>query len=259
MQCLSTKNLGFMTVSSGSKGNSSLVLCGKTKLIIDDGITYSRLKKSIESIGLSFKDFSGILITHAHSDHVKGLEMLLKHTQLKVLIPEEMYDELKEIVPKSRVVFIKKHNKLNDTEITLIRTSHDTACSVGYIITYEDKSLVYITDTGYINRKYFDILSNKKIYLIESNHDEEMLRNGPYPPFLKARVLSDHGHLSNKMTASYLEKFVGKETKYVFLAHLSEHNNTAKLALEETQNKLKGKNIEIIIASQYEESKLVEV
>ena len=258
MPCPSTK-MKFMTVASGSKGNSSIVLCGSTRLLIDDGISYLRLKRAVESINLSFKDFSGILITHAHSDHVKGLESLIKHTNLKVLVPETMYPELKEIVPRDRFIFIKEHNMLNDTEITLFKTSHDTDCSVGYVITYNDKSLVYITDTGYINKKYFDMLSHKNIYLIESNHDEEMLRNGPYPPFLKARVISDHGHLSNKMTASYLDKFVDNNTKYVFLAHLSEHNNTEKLAYSETEEKLKGRNAEIIIAKQNEESKLIEV
>ncbi len=259
MQCLSTKNMFFMTVATGSKGNSSILMCGPTRLIIDDGVSYLRLKRAIESVGLTFKDFSGILITHAHSDHVKGLETTLKNTKLKVLVPKEMYPELREIVPKDRVIFIKENNKLNDTEITLFKTSHDADCSVGFIITYNNKSLAYITDTGYINRKYFDMLKHKDIYLIESNHDEEMLRNGPYPPFLKARVLSDHGHLSNKMTASYLDKFVDENTKYVFLAHLSEHNNTEELALSETKEKLKDRKTKILIAKQNEQSELIEV
>ena len=259
MQCLSIKKMYFRTIASGSKGNSSIVLCGDTRLLIDDGISYLTLKRNLESMSLDFSMFKGILITHSHSDHVKGLESLLKHTKLKVLIPEEMYHELKDIVPKYRVIFIKEINKLDDVKIEVFNTSHDTDISVGYIITYNDKTLVYITDTGYLNKKLFKKLSNKNIYLMECNHDEEMLRNGPYPPFLKSRVLSDHGHLSNKLASSYLKQFVTENTKYIFLAHLSEKNNTEELAMKEVLDALKDKNIKVYIAKQDEMGKLVEV
>ena len=162
-------------------------------------------------------------------------------------------------VPKNQAIFIKNKNKLGSITIELIHTSHDTACSVGYIITYKNKSLVYITDTGYINRKYLKMIENKYIYLIESNHDEEMLMNGPYPPFLKQRVISDRGHLSNRTTASYLKQVVGENTKYVVLAHLSEQNNDENLALKIAKEALFEKNIELIIAHQNEVSPVIEV
>ena len=258
MQCNSI-NMIFQTLSSGSKGNSAIVICGEVKLLIDAGISYNRIKNILDEEGLDFPNFSGILITHSHSDHIKGLESIIKHTKLKVIIPKEMYEELKEIVPLNRTIFIQDKNKLKDVEIDLIHTSHDTKSSVGYIITYNNRSLVYITDTGYINRKYLKVLKGKSIYLIESNHDEEMLMNGPYPPFLKQRVLSDKGHLSNKTTAGYLEQLITEDTKYILLAHLSEKNNTEEKALEETKAKVINKNIEIMIARQDEASKLIEV
>ena len=130
---------------------------------------------------------------------------------------------------------------------------------MGYIITYNGKSLVYVTDTGYINRKYLSKMQGKNIYLIESNHDEEMLMNGPYPPFLKQRVLSDKGHLSNKTTASYLEKLVTDDTKYVLLGHISEKNNTQELALKETNSKLDNRKVKVMLALQDETSKMIEV
>ena len=258
MPCQCT-SLSFKTLASGSKGNSAIVLTEKTKLIIDIGIPYNTLKRHLEEENLSFNDFSGILITHSHNDHIKGLQITLKHTDLKVLIPKEMYSELKEIVPKDRVVFINKVNKLNDMLIELIPTSHDTISSCGYLITYNDKSLVYITDTGYLSRKNLKKITDKEIYLLESNHDEEMLMNGPYPPFLKQRVISDKGHLSNNTTASYLEEITTDKTKYVILAHISEKNNTHELAYQTTYKKLKDKNIEIMIALQDEVGKKVEV
>lgn len=258
MPCQCT-NLKFKTFASGSKGNCAIVLCGKIKLIIDIGISYLTLKRNLEQNNLDINQFSAILITHSHSDHIKGLSSLIKQTKLRVLIPKEMYPELKEIIPIERIIFLNDQNKIQDVEIELIHTSHDTACSVGYIITYHNKSLVHITDTGYINRKYLKLMEKKDIYLIESNHDEEMLMNGPYPPFLKQRVISDRGHLSNNTTASYLEQIIGDNTKYILLAHISEKNNTEELAYKTTKEKLQGKNIKLLVAHQYEESPLIEV
>ena len=148
---------------------------------------------------------------------------------------------------------------INDLNIELIHTSHDAPSSVGFIFSYQGKSLVYVTDTGYINRKYLTKMVEKDAYIIESNHDEIMLMDGPYPRFLKERVISDQGHLSNTTTAKYLKKIVGKNTKNIILAHLSETNNTEELALETTKRELEGKNINIIAAKQYEGSPMIEV
>ena len=247
------------TIASGSKGNCSIVLSDETKFIIDMGISYLTLKKSLEENSLSFDQFTGILITHNHKDHVNGLASLIKKTNLQLFIPLEMYDGIKEIVPKDRCEFIDNIHKINDTTIELIHTSHDAPCSLGYIISDAKSSIVYITDTGYINRKYLSKMVNKDLYLIESNHDEVMLMDGPYPRFLKERVISDKGHLSNTTTSKYLKKIVGERTKYVILAHISEKNNTEELAYTCTKEMLDNDKIDIIIAKQYEESPMIEV
>ena len=249
----------FKTIASGSKGNCSIVLCDNTNLIIDMGISYLTLKRSLEENSLSFADFTGILITHCHKDHTSGLTSLIKHTNLEVYIPEEMYDSLKEYVPYAKCKFIEDKFNINDVEIELIHTSHDAPYSVGYIIEHNNKSLVYVTDTGYINRKYLNKMVNKNLYLIESNHDEIMLMDGPYPRFLKERVISDKGHLSNKTTAGYLKKIVGPNTKQIMLAHLSEKNNTEEKALESIEEINLDKSIKVNIARQHEESELIEV
>lgn len=247
------------TIASGSKGNCSIVLCDETKFIIDMGISYLTLKKSLEENSLSFEQFTGILITHNHKDHINGLASLIKKTNLQAFIPQEMYDGLKEVLSKDRCEFIDDEFKINDITIELIHTSHDAPYSVGFIITQNDKSLVYVTDTGYINRKYLNKMQDKDLYLIESNHDEVMLMDGPYPRFLKERVISDKGHLSNTTTAKYLKKLIGPKTKTILLAHISETNNTEELALETTKKTLENTNIEILIAKQYEESPMIEV
>ncbi len=247
------------TISSGSKGNCAIVLCDEINLIIDMGIPYLTLLKSLEENSLSFDNFSGILITHNHKDHITGLKSLIKKTDLNVYIPREMYEGIKNSVSEDRCIFIDDQFEINDIKIELIHTSHDAPYSVGFIINQADKSLVYVTDTGYINRKYLNKMVNKSIYVIESNHDEVMLMDGPYPRFLKERVISDTGHLSNKTTAKYLKKIIGDNTKYVLLAHLSEKNNTPEKALEAMVNEELDKQVEILIASQYEMSKILEV
>lgn len=249
----------FKTLSSGSKGNCSIVLCDNTNIIIDMGISYLTLKRSLEENSLSFSNFQGILITHCHKDHTSGLSTLINKTNLNVYIPEAMYDSLREYVPKARCVFIEDQFNINDVSIELIHTSHDAPSSVGFIIEYKDRNLVYVTDTGYINRKYLDKMVNKNLYLIESNHDEIMLMDGPYPRFLKERVISDKGHLSNNTTAKYLKKITGDKTKNIILAHLSEKNNTEEKALEAICNEGLDSNIKINIARQYEESEMIEV
>ena len=151
---------------------------------------------------------------------------------------------------------------IKDIHVEVIHTSHDTEDSLGYIINNEDKSLVYITDTGYINRKYFDLLSNRNLYIMESNHDVEMLNNGKYPFELRQRILSDKGHLSNYDSAKYLAKFIGDKTKYILLAHLSEENNTEELAYKTLTNRLNKENEQvdnIIIATQNKETELIKL
>ena len=247
------------TIASGSKGNCTIVLCNDTNLIIDMGISYLTLKKSLEENSLSFDNFKGILITHCHKDHTKGLSSLIKKTNIPVYIPEKMYDSIKEYVPYPRCIIIDDEFYINDVKINLLHTSHDAPCSVGFIIRNNDKSLVYITDTGYINRKILNNIVGKDCYIIESNHDEVMLMDGPYPRFLKERVISDKGHLSNITTAKYLKKIVGKNTKNIILVHRSETNNTEEKILEAIDNVELDKNINIYIARQNEEGPLIEV
>ena len=247
------------TLASGSKGNCSIVLCDETNLIIDMGISFLTLQKTLEENSLSFKNFAGVLITHCHNDHTKGLATLIKKTNLKVYIPEGMYESIKELVPYPNCHFIEDKFEINDVEIELIHTSHDAPSSVGYIIKHNGRSLVYVTDTGYINRKYLERMVGHDCYLIESNHDEVMLMDGPYPRFLKERVISDEGHLSNSTTAKYLKKIIRPNTKTIILAHLSEKNNTKEKALEAIQEQQLPEEITIMIADQYKESPFIEV
>lgn len=246
-------------LSSGSKGNTTYIESDKAKILIDIGNTSKYVKEKLEEFGVEPEELDAILITHTHVDHIKGLKVFEKKYHVPVYITDKMYkslDFLDSYIPLSDEFDIR------DIHITAIKTSHDVEDSRGYIISNDDKSIVYITDTGYINNKYFDILSNRNLYIMESNHDVEMLTNGKYPFQLRQRILSDKGHLSNYDSAKYLSSFIGDNTKYILLAHLSEENNTEELAYETLISRLNNDNKHvdnIIILKQDKETELISV
>ncbi len=247
-------------IQSGSKGNCTIVICDSIKLLIDLGISYKKLIEELNKINININDITGLLITHNHKDHIKGIDTFIKKTNIKLFIPKDLYPSLKDEIPslkEDNCIFLEEIDRIENIETQLIHTSHDAPFSVGYNIKYDDKELCYVTDTGYINRKYLNLMNNKDIYIIESNHDEKMLMDGPYPRFLKERVISDRGHLSNKTTALYLKKIIGNKTKYIILAHLSEKNNDPSIALSTVKEKVPNNNI--IIAYQETGTNIIEV
>lgn len=248
-------------IASGSKGNCTLVMSSTTKILIDVGVTAIHIKNSLESEGIDINTLDGVLISHTHSDHIKGLVQIVKKYGLKVYAtPQLLYDLIK-IIPIESIIVINENFEIGDINILLMETSHDVM-SYGFVIENKGTSMVYITDTGYINKKYHKLTLNKNIYVIETNHDEEMLMNGPYPYHLKQRVISDKGHLSNRYTGKYLSKVIGSDTKYIFLAHISENNNTYDLALEQVKDELinsEFNNYEMIVTHQNEETEMIEV
>lgn len=249
-----------IVLSSGSKGNTTYIESGDTKILIDIGNSCKYVKDKLDIIGVDAKDIDAIFLTHTHVDHIKGLKVFTKRFGTKVYLTKGMLEDLDYIENYS--IIDNKIIELKDIVLEIIKTSHDAKDPVGYIINGDSKSIVYITDTGYINQKYFDILSNRDIYILESNHDIEMLNNGSYPFHLRQRILGDKGHLSNYDSAKYLSTFLGSRTKYIVLAHLSEENNTANLAYNTLKERLDNNNQnvdKIIIATQNEETEMLEV
>lgn len=249
-----------IVLSSGSKGNTTYIETKQTKILIDAGNTCKYIVNKLEEYQINPKDIDAILITHTHSDHIKGLPTLLKKINPCIYLTESMYKSM-EYIENYHII---KEDTINikDININVIKTSHDTEESLGYIINNDNKSIVYITDTGYINRKYFDLLKNKEIYIMESNHDIEMLNNSSYPFSTRQRILSDKGHLSNYDSAKYLSNFIGNKTKYILLAHLSEENNTEDLAYSTLLTRLEkeNKNVEnVIITKQNKETEFINI
>ena len=245
-------------LSSGSKGNSTYVETKSHKILIDIGTSSLYVEKALKEIDVNPSDIDVVLITHSHVDHVSGLKVFCKKYNPIVYISPVTLKEA-----GLDLVNTKDINNIDLEEVKSVKLSHDVGDIRGYIIEEDNSSMVYITDTGYIREKDFETLRDKTLYVFESNHDVERLMDNPnYPHHVKIRILSDKGHLSNRDSSKYMAKFIGKNTKYVILAHLSEQNNTEDLALSTLKEEFKEKKIDfsnISIARQNEKTEIFNI
>lgn len=213
----------FHVIASGSRGNATLVANQKTAILIDMGITLTRLKEGLAEINLKPSDLKGALFTHNHVDHISGI---------KFISPKIMY-ALEGTLPSSlsNVLELNKPVTIGDFEVTAFSTCHDANNPCGYIIKDKDESLVYMTDTGVFLTENIALVKNPTYLIIESNHDIKMLLKTERTYELKTRIMSELGHLCNEDSAIAAISIIGKDTKEIVLAHLSEEANTPELAL----------------------------
>ena len=227
----------FEVLSSGSKGNTTYIETNGTKIIVDMGNSCKYVVEKLAEIGVDPNDIDAIMLTHIHTDHTNGLKTFLKKYKTKVYLAGSM---LKYLAFIDDYFIIDTNVCIGDLlrNIDIVRTSHDVEDSFGYVVNNLDKSIVYITDTGYINQRYFDLLKNKDAYVIESNHDVDMLMSTSRPLMLKKRILSDNGHLSNDDCARVIRNCITSNTKKILLAHISQQANTYQLAYQTMTNML---------------------
>ncbi len=231
-------------LASGSKGNATLIETKDANILIDAGLPLSNLEKRLNK---KMPNIDILLITHTHIDHIKGINSILKKYKPKI------YTISEELTKKIPLIYEVNYNKsiiMKNITIETFELSHDVPC-MGIYIKNNDKELVYITDTGYIKETIINKYKNKDIYILESNYDEEMLKNGPYPFNLQQRIRGSKGHLSNSESTRYQKQLLGLKTKYLCLAHLSEENNTPEIAKAEAEKNKKNKT-NLIICSQKE-------
>lgn len=219
----------IVVLGSSSSGNSTYVEMGDNKFLIDVGLGFNDIKDKLFKLGVYPDEINFIIITHAHNDHVRSLHSFARVYNTKVYIGSSTFNEYQKKEFLNNYEFLEDVDNINGIDIVKIPISHDKS-GYGFILTYDNKSICYMTDTGYINNKYHNLMSNKTVYMLESNHDIEMEMNGSKDYYTKIRNTGNEGHLSNEDCARYLNTFIGKDTKAIILMHISEHDNTYDLA-----------------------------
>lgn len=214
----------YYVLASGSKGNCSVVESEGQFLIIDCGATKKYLKEAFQKIGIDYNEALALLITHEHSDHIKQVEMF---SHLPIYAPCEIRSLPDEIFVEPYTPFV-----IGPFHITPIALSHDTDDTVGYIITDGIETLVQVTDTGYVSHQNEEMIRNADYYIFESNYDLMMLMRSARPAYLKSRINSDYGHLSNSQSSKVIANIIGPRTKEIVLAHISQECNTRQLAYD---------------------------
>jgi len=229
----------LVSIASGSSGNCIYVGSESTHLLVDAGISNKRIEQGLSEIGLKGSEINGIVITHEHSDHTKGLGVLARKYGVPIYGTPETLEEISkmkylgEYPPELFRSFQPDVDfSVGDLEVKPFRIDHDAANPVAYRIQHGKKSVAVATDMGHYDQYIIDHLQGLDALLVESNHDVKMLETGPYPYYLKRRILGDHGHLSNENAGRLLGYILHDRLKYILLGHLSKENNYEELAYE---------------------------
>lgn len=228
--------------ASGSTGNCCLIRHNGEGFLVDAGISARRIRSSLSEAGLPIASLAAILITHEHTDHIKGLSVFLKSVPVPVYAPEAVAALLCRTVPGAhyyvRSIAMEVPVDVGAFSVTAFPTPHDAAQSAGYRLSAEGRTISICTDTGCVTEVMLRHLRGSDVALIEANHDADLLRSGPYPPALKRRILSARGHLSNDDCARLAAELSAFGTRALVLGHISRENNEPGLALRTVRRAL---------------------
>lgn len=229
----------FQTFGSGSCGNCAYVGSDTTHLLVDVGISRKRTVESLHAIGLDLRDVDGIFLTHEHTDHIQGLPLIAKQSDMPIYATRGTIEAIRNMpkfqgIDPARFIPVKADEKVTIKDLTVnpMTISHDAAEPVGYRILYGRKKACVCTDLGCFNDYTVECLRNSDVVLLEANHDVNMLEVGPYPYRLKQRILGSLGHLSNMTAGDLLSRILNGHMKGILLGHLSAENNLPELAYE---------------------------
>ncbi len=227
----------FCSLFSSSSGNSTFIGSAKTGILIDAGVSAKRIKTALSDRDIDPASIAAIFVTHEHTDHIKGIRVLASNFHIPVYATEGTLRGLEDadMLNNKFPVFVMPDEgvQVGDMFIKSFRTPHDCNESCGYTVEFPDERRAAVaTDIGHITNEIMNALIGCDLVMLESNHDVGMLENGIYPYYLKRRILSDRGHLSNEACADAAEQLVERGTTRLFLGHLSTENNIPELAYQ---------------------------
>lgn len=227
----------FCSLSSGSSGNCQYVETDRTKILIDSGFSGKKIESLLLSIDVNPNDIDYILVTHEHIDHVRGVGVLSRRYDIPILANEKTWVAMERLIGKIsdkniRVIQSEKAFELEDLGIYPFKIFHDASEPLGYCFYHGNVKISIMTDTGWVNNDMKEAIKDSSLYLIESNHDTQMLKEGGYPWSLKQRILGTKGHLSNVDAARILTEVLRGNREIVLLGHLSKENNIPELAYD---------------------------
>lgn len=255
----------FSTIVSGSSGNCVYIEAGDTRILVDAGCSNRCLVQSLASFGTSPSEISAIFISHEHRDHISGALRISKRFDIPLYASAETWRSLpfcNDYFDWQQHIF-EYGMKIGEMEIDFFRLSHDAVQPVGFVFSHQQTKVGVATDTGTITPSMAKKLANIDGLVFEANHDLSMLMKGPYPYFLKQRVNSEKGHLSNRQAGLALAELCGERTKAILLAHLSDTNNHPDLALQQVGELLSAnpecEHIELFVAPRYLPHPIIEV
>lgn len=261
------------SIASGSSGNCIYVGSEATHLLVDAGISGKRTENGLRELGLTMGDIDGILVTHEHADHISGLGVIVRKYEIPVYATAGTIQAMQEngglgMLEPELFHEVREDQKfiIKDLTVNPMQISHDAAQPVGYRISYGKKKVAVCTDLGVYNDYTVECLKGMDALLLEANHDVNMLQVGPYPYYLKKRILGDRGHLSNENSGRLLCRILHDGLKTVFLGHLSKENNLPELAFESVRmeinmgdNSYKAGDFDIRVARRSEVTEPAEV
>ena len=248
---MENKELTFLCLASGSSGNCYYLSDGETTILIDAGLSQRQIKKALKERNLSMAGVKGIFITHDHADHIKGVGNLSKDNYIPVYATAEVHKGMKKSycmtqnIEPELVRYLEKGEvlQLGDFEIHSFEVPHDGSDNVGYFVKLGELNFCMVTDVGHITQEVSEHIGLANYLVLEANYDKSMLEMGPYPRYLKERIASETGHLSNEDCGNALLQFATPELKHVWLCHLSEENNHPELARKTVEGILRSAGI----------------
>jgi phosphoribosyl 1,2-cyclic phosphodiesterase len=255
-------NLAVCILASGSRGNATFVSSGSTSILIDAGLSGIEIERRLKSRGLSPKDLDAILVSHEHTDHIQGVGVLSRRFNLPVYINSKT--QAAAFPQIGKVHDVKNFAcgstfRIDDLAIHPFSISHDAEDPVGFTVNQNGTTIGIATDLGIATTMVKEHLKGCGLLILEANHDEDMLINGPYPWSVKQRVKSRTGHLSNAASKQLLNEIQHDRLKHVILAHLSETNNTPQKAVDEVGQALNRNKVQLDVAVQHDCSALFRI